>query len=376
MTRSKSGEKPKRIIDTKEKEDAAKSKIGGFFSSMFKSKPKPKPTSPPPPEDLSPETRAISNVEFKFDDTGKLSKEDLKQIGQQAKLDSHKQSSAGATGESNGKPTQHEETGDDTNLKKDLIHTVLNAVQDNWLNQAPKPTLDKAAALQVPDSDPELENSERSTSEADYMKKKMKAQKKEQITSDDEGAQLWRQQESADAGDLPYVETTLPQEKTGSVTITPSKMRISQVQLTSTERPRTSGPIKPGTLSQYVKTKEESSKEPLTVKLPRQESKTKLKGKVSAGGSGQSWDNFSAAGVTQKQRVAQPPRSIPLQSKTDEGRTWVDCESLPEKKKQVKRYSSGGSESVVKSPVSDAGSSRSGGLQVNINQSQLSKQSN
>ena len=38
---------------------------------------------------------------------------------------------------------------DDPNLKKDLIHTVLNAVQENWLNQAPKPTLDKAAALQV-----------------------------------------------------------------------------------------------------------------------------------------------------------------------------------------------------------------------------------
>ena len=83
--------------------------------------------------------------------------------------------------------------------------------------------------FQVPDSDPELENSERSTSEADYIKKKLNAQKKEHIGSDDEGAQLWKQQESAD-GDLPYVETTLPQERPGQVTITPAAMRITQVR--------------------------------------------------------------------------------------------------------------------------------------------------
>merc|ERR1711936_879825 len=55
-------------------------------------------------------------------------------------------------------------------MGKDLIHTVLCAVEENWLNQAPKPHLDKVAALQAVDSDPELENSERSTSEADYVK--------------------------------------------------------------------------------------------------------------------------------------------------------------------------------------------------------------
>merc|ERR1719266_94753 len=168
---------------------------------------------------------------------------------------------------------------EDPNLKKDLIHVVLSAVEENWLNQAPKPTLDKVAALQALDSDPELENSERSTSEADYVKKKMKAQKSEDLNSDDEGARLCKQ-ESAD-GDLPYVETTLPQEKPGIVTITPSSQRVSQCKLTSTERPRSSSPRKPGKLSQYVKTKEKAdpdhNKEPMTVKLPRQESKTKEK---------------------------------------------------------------------------------------------------
>ena len=356
--RSKSREKPKRESVQKEADDAAKSKIGGFFSSMFKSKPKQKPTTPP--EVSSPEMKTISNVESKFDE--KLSRE--KQISKtpatevkspktetSKKVSSSPSASSIKTDEANGQPKQpasQEQDIDDPDLKKDLIHTVLNAVQENWLNQAPKPTLDKVAALQVPDSDPELENSERSTSEADYMKKKMKAQKKEDIHSDDEGAQLWKQ-ESAD-GDLPYVETTLPQEKAGTVSITPAAMRITQTSLTSTERPRTSGPRRPGTLSQFVKTKDgaEAGKEPLTVKLPRQESKSKLKGKVTS--TQQSWDNFSAAGL---KRV--PPKSIAIKKPEDQGKTWVDCESLPEKKKQPKKC---GVAEPVKSPASDT--SRSG----------------
>ena len=354
--RSKSREKPKKDSAQKEADDAAKSKIGGFFSSMFKSKPKQKPTTPT--EILSPEMKTVSNVESKFDEKLSREKQILKTPATEVKSPktetSKKVSSSPSaqsikTDDANGQPKQpasQEQDIDDPDLKKDLIHTVLNAVQENWLNQAPKPTLDKVAALQVPDSDPELENSERSTSEADYMKKKMKAQKKEDIHSDDEGAQLWKQ-ESAD-GDLPYVETTLPQEKPGTVSITPAAMRITQTSLTSTERPRTSGPRRPGTLSQFVKTKDEAGKEPLTVKLPRQESKSKLKGKVTT--TQQSWDNFSAAGL---KRV--PPKSIAIKKAEDQGKTWVDCESLPEKKKQAKKC---GVSEPVKSPASDT--SRSG----------------
>merc|ERR1711892_912262 len=216
---------------------------------------------------------------------------------------------------------------DDPNLKKDLIHVVLTAVEENWLNQAPKPTLDKVAALQALDSDPELENSERSTSEADYVKKKMKAQKSEDLNSDDEGAQLCKQ-ESAD-GDLPYVETTLPQERPGIVTITPSSQRISQCKLTSTERPRSSSPRKPGKLSQYVKTKEkaDNNKEPMTVKLPRQESKTKMKPKT--GSSQQSWDKFSAAGLQSPKQVRKTaPQPKPERKKREQPNKYESTEPL------------------------------------------------
>lgn len=233
---------------------------------------------------------------------------------------------------------------------------MLCAVEENWLNQAPKPHLDKVAALQAVDSDPDLENSERSTSEADYMKKKMKAQKSEDLHSDDEGARLCKQ-ESAD-GDLPLV-TTLPQERSGTVTITPSSKRVSQCKLAGTERPRSSSPRKPGNLEQFKKSQDktgDSGKEPITVKLPRQDSKTKLKTREKS----QTWDNFSAAGLPSPKSVRKnsqpkietkrrdPPKS--LQSPTSESPKkpdWIDCESLPEKKKAVKKYDS----TEIKSPT-------------------------
>eukprot|EP00090_Calanus_glacialis_P001804 TRINITY_DN11335_c0_g1_i6.p1 TRINITY_DN11335_c0_g1~~TRINITY_DN11335_c0_g1_i6.p1 ORF type:complete len:1019 (-),score=260.97 TRINITY_DN11335_c0_g1_i6:1216-3828(-) len=421
-SRSKSKEKQKKELSLpqKEKDEQTKSKIGGFFSSMFKSKSKQKPTTPTDP--ISPDMKAMSNVEFKFDET---SEDQFKKVGEKTpkpsmktdvrdeliKSSSPKASSSdadsrrsdklsrasskdeeiasGSSGsqlklskspnkpegkvlrrmsqeskEVTSKPTGSSVNGaasrsrqdnqselDDPNLKKDLIHVVLTAVEENWLNQAPKPTLDKVAALQALDSDPELENSERSTSEADYVKKKMKAQKSEDLNSDDEGAQLCKQ-ESAD-GDLPYIETTLPQERPGIVTITPSSQRLSQCKLTSTERPRSSSPRKPGNLSQYVKTKEkaEHTKEPMTVKLPRQESKTKLKSKADAGQ--QSWDKFSAEGLQSPKQVRktaqpkperkkrEPPKSVNItQDSSSSKPDWIDCDSLPEKKKQAKKYES------------------------------------
>jgi len=436
-SRSKSKEKQKKDLSLpqKEKDEQTKSKIGGFFSSMFKSKSKQKPTTPT--DAISPDMKAMSNVEFKFDEPGQFKSQDnLKKIGEKnqkptlkpdlreelikstspkansSDADSRrsdslsqgcskddeitldtagskqklnktpqpsksevkairrmsqesKESVSKAAGSStNGTTTRSRQAVspdnrvttfqtdlDDPNLKKDLIHVVLSAVEENWLNQAPKPTLDKVAALQALDSDPELENSERSTSEADYVKKKMKAQKSEDLNSDDEGARLCKQ-ESAE-GDLPYVETTLPQERPGIVTITPSSQRLSQCKLTSTERPRSSSPRKPGNLSQYVKSKEtaDHTKEPLTVKLPRQESKTKLKAKTAA--NQQSWDKFSAAGLQSPKQVRktsqpkperkkrEPPKSVHISRDSSPGKPdWIDCDSLPEKKRQPKKYES------------------------------------
>ena len=368
-------------LSNKSKEEQ-KSKIGGFFSSMFKKADKPKEPSPTK-EVISPELKEITNVEFKFDDkteepksqkvvraisssdtesggspvniSRESSREDLNnKEGKQNKdnVDASKSSSNKSKSTLNDattkvqKPVKKIEVTNgsaDEDLKKDLIHVVLTAVEENWLNQAPKPTLDKVKAMQAQDSDPELENSERSTSEADYMKKKTRAQKSTDLQSDDEGAQLFKQ-ESAD-GEFPYIETTLPQEKGGIVTITPSNQRVAECRLTSIDRPRSLSPRKPGKLEDFVQDtgkpglEREDSKSKITVKLPRQESKGKLiKPKQENG----SFDKFSAAGLhslQQVRKVASNPIQKTSAIEAKSKKNWVDCDKLPEKKKSIKKYS-------------------------------------
>merc|ERR1719242_206554 len=372
--------KPKPVAKDADKKEQ-KGKIGGFFSSMFGKKEKPKEKPPTPESAIDPDMAAMAGVEFQFTESaekaslpapadvkkdeasqaaaaverGRAKSKPLAKVEDKKHVKESVDNSPKSIGSaSSGKPQSEV---DDPDLKKDLIHTVLCAVEENWLNQAPKPHLDKVAALQAVDSDPELENSERSTSEADYVKKKMRAQKSEDILSDDEGAQLCKQ-ESAD-GDLPFVMTTLPQERTGTVSITPSSQRLSQCKLASTERPRSSSPRKPGQLAQFKKSQEkgEKGKDPITVKLPRQESKTNLKKTKEKG---QTWDNFSAAGLPSPKPARkiqakgsggrrEPPQTLKTapKSASQPKPNWIDCESLPEKKKAIKKYDS----SEMKSPT-------------------------
>ena len=391
-TRSKSKERERKPLSLPIKKEETKTKIGGFFSSMFKKSEKTKVITPSS-DICSPQNNPMNNVEFKFSDTPnndlkkketpdtptgkkvlyrKESSSDTESAGSNDNLSRQASRDDGLTGnmlqektvqnqkrtefsnnQSNGTIIQsnlhnsiqdNENREQDEDLKKDLIHVVLTAVEQNWLKQAPKPTLDKVKALQAPDSDPELENSERSTSEADYVKKKVKAQKSLDLKSDDEGAQLFKQ-ESAD-GEFPYIETTLPEERKGIVTITPSNQRLSDCKLTSIDRPRSNSPRKPGKLEDYLQGQDkkgpsrEGSQDKITVKLPRQESKSKiLKQKTE----NESWDNFSAAGLQSQKRSSTNTSNVCKTHLTKGKQDWVDCEKLPETKKTVKKYSSEGS---------------------------------
>ena len=421
-SRSKSKEREKKpfSLPAKTKEDQ-KSKIGGFFSSMFKKADKPK-VQTPSPDILSPDMKSITNVEFKFNEqnTDRQPQNSIKSDDITKEKIRHRKESSSDT-ESNGSPTirsrqssgedilnvekkpkisKEEESqkintnekkmeqikskssgnapvkpqrangrpeigngSQDEDLKKDLIHVVLTAVEENWLNQAPKPTLDKVKALLAQDSDPELENSERSTSEADYMKKKTKAQKSQDLQSDDEGAQLCKQ-DSAD-GEFPYIETTLPQERSGTVTITPANQRVSECKLTSIDRPRSLSPRKPGKLEEYVqeqsnpKIAREDSRSKITVKLPRQESKGKI---LKSNTDNESWQHFSAAGLQSpkpnRKSTTKTITGVDAKKDSKVKKDWVDCEKLPETKKSIKRYgtepgkrkSTGGSDVSLQTP--------------------------
>ena len=364
-SRSKSKERETAPLSLPSKvREEPKSKIGGFFSSMFKKTEKIKVTSP---EAVSPNNDTLTNVKFKFNEssdketpepknssevslaieTGIINEHNQKKEANSSNL----KPSTSRKKEENQKEvksvskTENSKTdalnGVQDDLKNDLIHVVLSAVEENWLNQAPKPTLDKVKALQAQDSDPELENSERSTSEADYVKKKIKAQKSDDLGSEDEGARLCRQ-ESGD-GEFPFVETTLPQEKSGTVSITPSNQRLSECKLSSIDRPRSLSPRKAGKLEDYVQGQKSNDKEQkIQVKLPRQESKGKIL--KSSKGDNESWDKFTAAGLQspRQSRNIKPTTKINSskkpQTKSESKKAWVDCEKLPETKKTTKKY--------------------------------------
>ena len=373
-SRSKSKERVKAPLSLPVKgKDDQKSKIGGFFSSMFKKADKPKVTTP---DTISPSNEALTNVKFKFNESVEktelkkkptrkvesssdsesdrtpknISREDVlveqnvpQKSRPETKREVSKTKSANAKSVKSTKTVKSISTNEsqDEDLKKDLIHVVLTAVEENWLNQAPKPHLDKVKALQAQDSDPELENSERSTSEADYVKKKMKAQKSEDLGSEDEGARLFKQ-ESGD-GEFPYVGITLPQEKSGTVSITPSNQRISECKLSSIDRPRSLSPRKAGKLEDYVQGQNQSlsPEEKIQVKLPRQESKGRL---LKSKNDNESWDKFTAAGLQSprqsrkvKTNTTNAARKPPTHLETK--KAWVDCEKLPETKKTTKKYS-------------------------------------
>ena len=187
--------------------------------------------------------------------------------------------------------------------KDDLIHVVLNAVEENWLNQAPQPTLDKAQALRGHEHETveaelsELSESEKDTHELEKMKRK-------QRELDDEATRgLWPKRSvvtvssasaptfaacnltEGDEDDLPYLESTLPQERGGfTVTITPSYQRVSaECKLASMSRPpRSSSLIQNKRISTPPPPPEKQQArsgpaEKIKVMLPKQDSKARIR---------------------------------------------------------------------------------------------------
>jgi hypothetical protein len=74
--------------------------------------------------------------------------------------------------------------------------------------------------------------------------------------------------------ELPYVPTTLPQERSVAVPIVPIKQRIAEVKTCPIERPRSTTPINPSLLEDYVQTEDvrEQAIEKMRICLPREDS--------------------------------------------------------------------------------------------------------
>ncbi|CAL7941071.1 unnamed protein product [Xylocopa violacea] len=140
--------------------------------------------------------------------------------------------------------------------------------------------------------------------------------------------------------DLPYVPTTLPMEKSVAIPILPVKQRLQEVRTIPIERPRSTTPINPTLLDEFVMqtSLDERRVEKMRISLPRKES-FKLKsprkhtantfmefaGKVPDGG----WKGSNAG------KSPSPPPLPPRASARPSN--WINFEEIPEKRKAPKR---------------------------------------
>jgi curved DNA-binding protein CbpA len=131
---------------------------------------------------------------------------------------------------------------------------------------------------EVPDS-ASITDHHSSESEKDSEKEYLHTKKQRQPPQvgpeeeDHERKGLVVQQDSFE-DELPYVPTTLPQERSVAVPILPIKQRIAEVKTCPIERPRSTTPINPSLLEDYVQTEDvrEQAIEKMRICLPREDS--------------------------------------------------------------------------------------------------------
>ncbi|XP_055716845.1 uncharacterized protein LOC129810415 isoform X3 [Phlebotomus papatasi] len=176
------------------------------------------------------------------------------------------------------------------------------------------------------------------------------------VAEDHESAGLVSQESYDD--ELPYVPTTLPEERSVGVTIIPIKERAHmELRTCPVERPRSTTPINPSCLEEYCGTPGAETPEPptpkLRISLPRRDSRGEIRGSKSKSPrristpSGKSWFEFAEQGI--KGNVGEgsrrssghpdddtPPPPLPPR-KGQSSSQWINFENIPEKRKPPKR---------------------------------------
>lgn len=188
------------------------------------------------------------------------------------------------------------------------------------------------------------------------------------IMEDHESAGLVLQESFDD--ELPYVPTTLPEERSCGLRIVPTKDRTQNELITiPVERPRSTTPINPASLDNYCERKPSDASEcslvrgeKLRISLPKQkaeQTKEKIPPKVIirriSNLSNKSWTEFAeqqqtsstpAAKKVEKSRKQSnssqdedPPPPPPSKSHSKKSLTnkWIDFENIPEKRQPPKK---------------------------------------
>ncbi|XP_017769658.1 PREDICTED: uncharacterized protein LOC108557583 [Nicrophorus vespilloides] len=183
----------------------------------------------------------------------------------------------------------------------------------------------------------ELEDEEGYSSESERDSEVDKKEIAEAIEPERKGLVL--QQDSFE-DELPYIPTTLPQERSVAVPIIPVKQRNTfEMKTCPIDRPRSTTPINPTCLEDYCEevigniNTENITKtiEKLKICLPREDSCDKPKDrsprKVSTG----NWFDFGKTKKTPEEAPPLPPKAGIVQKE------WINFEEIPEKRKPPKR---------------------------------------
>ncbi|XP_015587634.1 uncharacterized protein LOC107264171 isoform X2 [Cephus cinctus] len=138
--------------------------------------------------------------------------------------------------------------------------------------------------------------------------------------------------------DLPYVPTTLPLEKSVALPMLPVKQRLQEVRTIPIERPRSTTPINPTLLDEFVMhtSLDERRVEKMKISLPREDSfKLKSPRKQAANTFSEFAGKVPDGGRRNAGKSPSPP---PLPPRAPSRPTnWINFEEIPERRKAPKR---------------------------------------
>ncbi|XP_046383530.1 uncharacterized protein LOC124154075 [Ischnura elegans] len=414
--------------ESKSKKDSSRNK--GVFSSFFKKKDKSKKSKsgsssggpsladtasegdPLSPDTLSPDVidadgkiipETIGNVEFTFNGDSNFQNADfgLPESESRAKTDnSQKTGPPAKAGIADRNSFAHDEF-EDKNFSQNILSAPIREEEEKELRKGGKQQPDLFGETRDVHPGDEDHHSSESEREVEYLQSKEK--KKDEVVgdaeveTDHERKGLVLQQDSFE-DELPYIPTTLPQERSVALPIKPVRQRtLAEIKTCPIERPRSTTPINPSALEDFLVAASTSLKGPssssgsstvderdrLRISLPREDStastgggdvpllpprsrsprysgstpagggtvssswvqfpedtphESRIRGRHRSGGGGTSADESVKSPASQHSSSASPPPPpLPPRGFQPPMKQWVNFEEIPEKRKTPKK---------------------------------------
>ncbi|XP_043285064.1 uncharacterized protein [Venturia canescens] len=205
---------------------------------------------------------------------------------------------------------------------------------EHLLAKPPQVSLEKTPSI-ISDLDHNSSESERD-SEIDFIRNK--AERVVEELPDERKGLCY---EESFEEDLPYVPTTLPMEKSVAVPILPIKQRVQEVRTIPTERPRSTTPINPTLLDEFVMQTphDEKRTDRMKISLPREDS---FKLKSPRKHQTNTFTEFAGRVVLDGNRRVtgkspSPPPPLPPRAPAVRPTNWINFEEIPERRKAPKR---------------------------------------